>query len=308
MKALLISAEPIEPLASQVVTGLRQRIGTCESYTLAAEQSENLERFFASFVRLSQFDRIVLALPQEVIHRQSMFLRQLPHLCLLIVGKRYSGREKRLLRRNLDVMPWLRVITDDHKMLHWLISDGFDAGWIPPLVDTGRYYPHRRLELPHNAYVYDPSGQIARLSKQAPQTESPIAVQKKDDLSGFLLTQDVFIYWPEDTNTRPYRMIQAMAMGAVVITRNPGVEISLRYRWRDNINCIFASDPAAALEQLHILRGHPEELRAISHQASADSQYFSPIGVGEVLGSVLEPDVRIAADYPRRIRIFGFEI
>lgn len=307
MKALLLSPSRAN-INPQMLTGLRQRIGTCESLVLTAEQFQNLERFFDSFVRLSQFDRIVLAFSQQEIHQQSLFIRQLPHLTVLNLGQSYDAQEKRLLRRNLHVMPWMRFISHDYQLVQFLISDGFDAFWIPPICDPAYYHLKRRLELPHRIYALDPSGEIQRYYRKHEVGIEVNFLSPDTVLNTILHPQDVFIYWPENIHQQPNLMISAMAMGAVVVAKYVSEDIAQAYGWKDGKNCLLSTEPMAALENAQILAANPDMLRKYAINSVEAAEYFSPQSVGELLGVALEPHVRRAMDYPKKIRIFGFEI
>lgn len=312
MKVLLLTSSDHHnhrSLNAHLLTGLRQRVGTCESFMLTSDQKDNIEHFFKNFVRLAQFDRIVITFSQKEIHRHSLFFRQLPHLCVLNIGERYTPKEMRLLWRNLHVMPWLRVISDDYHLVQSLVSKGFDAYWISPIYDPEFYQPKRTLELPYRTYIYDLSNKIKKSInnyKLPPEKTEFLDVDIK--LSEKILPKDILLYWVEDIHSHVLPVIQAMAMGAVVLMQDPGINNSIRYHWKDGYNCLFAENIDSALKSLEMLYLNLDILSRISQHAIQNVNFFSPQSVGDMLGSLLEPDIRQSIDYPKKIRLFGFEL
>lgn len=307
MKVLLLSTYQQRSVAQHLLTGIRQRIGTCEYFALTEEQQSNIERFFNRSIRLSQFDRIVLEASQEWIYQQSLFLRQLPYLAVFSANETYSAKDKRLLKRNLHVMPWIRFVSTEHQLVYDLISHGYDAYWIRPAFDSGTYRIHRRAEQPVKCLIY---GKEVSIKEMVLHQYSDMTFQfckNSEELSSQLRGQDIFIYLTDD-KTDFEMVIKALACGAIVLMSNPGAEACLRYHWRDNKNCIFVNNLPEALEKAQELF-HNEALREqLVNNGLALAQRFTPEKVGEMLGAALEPVVRNSADYPRKTRIFGFEL
>ncbi|SUO97409.1 glycosyltransferase [Suttonella ornithocola] len=307
MKVLWLSKEQPVSYASRLHTGLRQRIGTCEALSLSIEQQQNLEDFFTRFVRLSQYDRILLEFPQSLIYQQSHFLRRLPHLSVLSLGERYSAKEKRYLRKNLSVMPWMRFIGDDCRLVKALVEKGYDAYWIYPTFNPDHYWLHRKLRGQTQCVIFDPNNELKSFHRRQIGAFQLRFLKPNEDLAGILRAEDLFIYWPKTPERTPLPMIQAMACGALVITPDPGVKMRVRYRWRDHENCIFANDPHSAFETAAILSDHPHMLHELAKKSHEDVQRFFPQPIGFMLGGALEPKIRLSEDYPKKIRIFGFE-
>lgn len=307
MKALLLSTYQNQSIAQHLLTGLRQRIGTCEYVALTQDEQENIERFFARSVRLSQFDRIVLEAPQEWIYQQSLFLRQLPYLSVLCLHGAYSAKEKRLLKRNLHVMPWTRFISVEEQLVHDLISKGYDSYWLRPMFNPSIYRPRRRLQQTVKCLIYDKNFTMKDMvMRQYPHLPIQFC-EHEEELSLQLYEQDIFIYSPDEKLDFKI-VIQALACGAIALMPTPIAEASLRYHWRDNKNSIFINGWSDALEKAQVLlRDEARRAMLLKHSAKLVER-FTPDKVGEMLGAALEPIVRDSADYPRKTRIFGFEL
>ena len=275
MKALLLSTYQQRSIAQYLVTGLRQRIGTCEYFALTNDQQENLERFFNRNIRLSQFDRIV-----------------------------------RLLKRNLHVMPWMRFITVEHRLVHELNTKGYDSYWIRPTYMSS-IYRVRRSGQGLKCVIYHHNNPFIQEKIQAAHPKMTVHFcQNTEELASLLHEQDIFIYFPEEKmTTKDFAIIiRALACGAIVLIPNPGADACLRYHWRDGKNCLFVEDWSDALNKAETLF-RDQARREVFVKYGVDlAQRFMPDKVGEMLGTALEPTVRHASDYPRKTRIFGFEL
>ncbi len=309
MKALLLSTRNVGIQDQRFLTGFRQRIGTCEFYSLLGEQQNNIRQFFSSFVRLSQFDRIVLEFSQALINKESMFLRQLPHLAMLSIGSdKLEKAELRLLKRNLHVMPWIRVISDNHQLVRQLLNDGYDAAWLRPMYNPDFYYSGRHKRETPRCVVFGKTDDIlAARTQYYPQIQLEIC-QKMEDIPKMLEAGDIFIYWPQNFSQNLCPVIYAMACGSVVVAPNLDVEINAYYQFQDQKNCIFAPDAHTALEQIAILLSQTKLLSNIAQNALEHAQLFSLEQVGSMLGSALTPTIRDPNNYPKKVRVFGFEI
>lgn len=306
MKALLLSTYHQKSIAQNLLTGLRQRIGTCEYFALTDEQQENAERFFSRYIRLSQFDRIVIEAPQEWIYQQSLFLRQLPYLTLLCLNKSYNAKDKRLLKRNLHVMPWIRFITAEHQLVHDLVDKGYDSYWIRPTFDSSLYRVRRRAGQPLKCVIYGKNPSVKEMVVRQHPNIPLHFVSNSEELASQLREQDIFIYLLDD-NMDFELVIKALACGAIVLMPDPGAKASLRYHWRDNKNSLFISDWADALQKVQDLFHNEARREQLVAHGLELAERFTPEKVGEMLGAALEPVVRDSADYPRKTRIFGFE-
>ncbi|ABQ13527.1 glycosyltransferase [Dichelobacter nodosus] len=309
MKTLLI--ESVEhPSLTQIHDGLRHATGTCEVYTLTSDHLENMERFFQRFIRLEQYDRIVLQLSQQIIYEQSPFLRQLPYICFLSFNEVFTSADRHRLMQNMNVMPWARLISDDFSIIKWQMECGHDAHWLKPIYNPSTYPLPRKPSAELTCYIYEPSGRFyemrgRQLSAMAMKT---LEIADVGDELALLGNGDLFVCLPEYIEDSSRLIIRAMAYGAVVITLDPGSEQRLRYGWQNTRNCIFVSKVEEIIPMLGVLSDQKETRLEIAAEAKKHIENFYPFTVGQMLGAVLLKPIRKAADYPRKTRVFGFEI
>ena len=309
MKVLMLSTNSYPPQHAQhLLTGLRQYIGTCEFYSLSSEQQKDISSFFSSFITLARFDRIVLEFPQDLIYKQSIFLRTLPFLTILNLSYPYNKRDKVYLKKNLKAMPWLRLISDDRVLIEDISEKGFDAQWIKPSFNPNFYYPRRRMATDYaRCVVYDPTGEIS----DALEGTIPfnwVFIQGNENLMDFVSFADVFIYQPENIKESPLLMVQAMACGAAVVAPNFGNRLNIEFGWRNKINCHLTENAQQSVFEAQKLLNDDAHTKDIANQAIEDMQRFTTTAAGEALGMALAYDIKVARDYRKKIRIFGIEI
>lgn len=310
MKTLLLES-PTTPInMTRVHAGLRQNTGTCEVYPISEAYVRNLSRFFERFIRLGQYDRIVIEFDQETIYQQSPFLRQLPNLTVLALDNSWTLAERRRLKLNLAVMPWMRWIGDDPEMYRQLVRMGMDAYWVNPIYDPDHYHLRRRTSPEIVCHVYDGSGKLRDFLSEVLPPEKQVALQFHPfdaPVMENISPGDYFLYWPKADEKLPRKMIEAMACGAVVLTWDPGVVERVRYGWRDYENCVFVANAKSAAETINILCSYPEMGERISRSAIEHAERFHPFQVGVDIGVALSNPVRKSIDYPKKRRIFGIE-
>ncbi|MBP3194085.1 MAG: hypothetical protein J6M05_00240 [Cardiobacteriaceae bacterium] len=316
MKVLMLSAADRMQHGQFLLTGLRQNIGTCEYFPLTKPQQNNIEQFFSSFITLQRFDRIIMELPQEVIYRQSLFLRGLPFMASLNLNQPYDRKERTFLKSNLKAMPWLRVVTDDLNLYSDLIGEGVDTAWITPSLNPNAFKPKNQVSSRNRVIVFDPSGVVrpvyetmfaAKYSSQEAWDMWEFC-DAGDDLSIRINSKDIFIYWPDSLTETPTPMIEAVNCGAAIVCPDFGVHINKYYQWRNEHNCLFVNTVDTALETAMILLEEYEFRAKLSRHSLEGARRFSALAAGEELGEALKPDIRKSSDYRRRVRIFGLEI
>ena len=308
MKVLMLSTNNNPPQNAQyLLTGLRQYLGTCEFYSLSADQQRDISSFFSSFITLARFDRIVLEFPQNLIYRQSLFLRTLPFLSVLNLGHLYDKRERVFLRKNFKAMPWIRLISDDRILVEDAKEKGYDAEWIRPSFNPNIYYPRHRMAVDNpKCLVFDPTGQIADvLGANVPENWS--FIQGNENLNELLNFSDVFIYHPENIKNPPLLMIRAMASGAAVVAPDFGNRSNIEFGWRNKINCHLTDSAEKSVNEALKLLEDNNHAKDICNQALEDMQRFTTTAAGEALGMALEYDIKSSRDYRKKVRIFGIE-
>ncbi|MDO4642937.1 MAG: glycosyltransferase family 1 protein [Cardiobacteriaceae bacterium] len=311
MKVLLLAPKNAPTYLNALYAAIRLQVGTCDLYSLDEKQSVNLEDFFRHFVRFPHYDRIVLMYDGDFIYQQGRFLRTLPNVSMLRLE--YDPPDKRRkMKSNFHAMPWLRWIGSDINVAREYIVQGHDVFWIPQVYDPEHFYarPKRDKIVCH---LFSAVGSIGEGLRTALQNIVELNVITSDDLrqslsSGKVGREDLFVFLPDKNNYDPEPMIIAMACGAVVLTPDPGNEARMRYRWRNLHDCIFFNKLDVLPTLIGKVLSHPPRLANISHHALMRVKLFQPQVIGQRIGEHLEAAVRNPADYPKRQRIFGFEI
>ena len=314
MKVLLLAPKDSPTYLNALYAALRVQVGTCDLYALDAKQSANLDDFFRHFVRLPHYDRIVLMYDGDYIYQQGRFLRTLPSLAML--RPEFEPPEtRRKMKSNFHAMPWLRWIGSDVSVAQEYSTQGHDVFWIPQIYDPEHFYARNKArELPA-CHIYDGRGDTAPLLQKALSGKIELNVLSrnrealwKDMSSGTVGREDLFIFIPENGHYDPTPMIWAMACGAVALTPDPGNDIRMIYRWRNLHDTIFFNKKDALLPIIEKILTNPHRLTSLAQHALARVKIFQPQSIGQRVGEFLETQVRNPADYPKRQRIFGFEI
>ena len=314
MKVLLLAPKDSPTYLNALYAALRVQVGTCDLYALDGKQSANLEDFFRHFVRLPHYDRIVLMYDGDFIYQQGRFLRTLPNLAML--RPEFDPPEtRRKMKSNFHAMPWLRWIGSDVDVAQEYSGQGHDVFWIPQIYDPEHFFARAKVrELPA-CHVYDGGGEVAaQLQKAlAGKMELNVLARAREALwtemsSGIVGREDLFVFIPETGRYDPTPMIWAMACGAVVLTPDPGNEIRMIYRWRNLHDTIFFNKKDALIPIIDKILLNPHRLASLAQHALARVKIFQPQSIGQRIGEFLETQVRNPADYPKRQRIFGFEI
>ena len=314
MKVLLLAPKDSPTYLNALYAALRVQVGTCDLYALDGKQSANLDDFFRHFVRLPHYDRIVLMYDGDFIYQQGRFLRTLPNLAML--RPEFDPPEtRRKMKSNFHAMPWLRWIGSDVDVAQEYSGQGHDVFWIPQIYDPEHFFARAKVrELPA-CHVYDGGGEVAaQLQKAlAGKMELNVLARAREALwtemsSGIVGREDLFVFIPESDHYDPTPMIWAMACGAVVLTPDPGNEIRMIYRWRNLHDTIFFNKKDALIPIIDKILLNPHRLASLAQHALARVKIFQPQSIGQRIGEFLETQVRNPADYPKRQRIFGFEI
>ena len=314
MKVLLLAPKDSPTYLNTLYASLRVQVGTCDLYALDAKQSANLEDFFRHFVRLPHYDRIVLMYDGDFIYQQGRFLRNLPSLAML--RPEYDPPEtRRKMRSNFHAMPWLRWIGSDPAVAQEYSALGHDVFWIPQIYDPEHFYAREKSgELPV-CHLYDGSDEMTTQLREALENKVTLNLLSRDReelwqvmSSGTIGREDLFIFIPENSHYDPTPMIWAMACGAVALTPDPGNNIRMMYRWRNLHDTIFFKEKDLLLPIIEKILTNPHRLASLTQHALARVKNFQPQSIGQRVGEFLETQVRNPADYPKRQRIFGFEI
>lgn len=311
MKVLLLTPKSSPSYLRALYSALRIQVGTCDIYALDERQSSNLEDFFRRFIRLAHYDRIVLMYDGNYIYQESRFLRTLPNVTMLRCE--YDPPElRKKMKSNFHAMPWLRWIGSDADLCREYASLGYDAFWVQQVYDPEHFHLSAKSRPSACCHLYDGNDKTENaLRPLLPENVELRIVDKKNvwkHLAGNIFAGDLFVFIPERHYYDPTPMIMAMACGAVVLTTDPGNDTRILYRWRNLHDVIFIHDAVSTADRIKLLLAHPGRITDISRHALERVKLFKPSAVGQRIGECLEIPVRNPADYPKRQRIFGFEI
>ena len=313
MKVLLIAPKDSPTYLNSLYAALRLQVGTCDLYELDDKQSADIGAFFNHFIKLQHYDRIVMMYDGDYIYQHGRFLRTLPSLAMLRLE--YDPPEtRRRMKSNFRAMPWMRWIGSDLAVAQEYGGQGHDVFWVSQVYDPEHFYARpKESEIP-TCHIYDGSGNDFTALRQA-LAEQPLSINPLNketlwhDMSrGMVSSEDFFIFIPESDHYDPTPMIWAMACGAVALTPDPGNDIRMIYRWRNLHDTIFFNKKDALLPIIEKILTNPHRLASLAQHALARVKNFQPQSIGQRVGEFLETQVRNPADYPKRQRIFGFEI
>ena len=309
MKVLVLMPDKAKRFSNALYASLRVRVGTCDVYHLKEGQFDQVEEFFRNFIRLEQYDRIVVAAPPSYILRKIKVFRNIAQLVVLRLDYD-SEAENVQMAKVFTQMPWVRWIGIDDEICEEFGRHGWDAYWIPSAYDAEWFHHNRLVRETPLVHVYDPGKKlVAALETLSAVAMQHVPVDADDHYMGEAIKpQDIFLFHPHWAYYEPNRLIHAMANGAVVILPALTLKRRVLFGWHDFQDCIFYSDIAAVPELLKKALGDAELRENISAHAVDKVMLFHPKEVGQRLGARLEISPRSPKEYPGPRRIFGIEL
>lgn len=309
MKVLVLMPDKAKHFSNALYASLRVRVGTCDVYHLNEEQFDRVEDFFRSFVRLEQYDRIVIAAEPSYVLRKLKVFRQMAQLVILRLDYD-SETENVQMAKVFTQMPWIRWIGIDDDVCEEFGRHGWDSYWIPPAYDAEWFHHNRPPRDTPVVHVFDPGQALgAAVPVLSGVHVQYVPVDEGDPyISEQVKPQDIVLFHPRHMHYAPNMVIHAMASGAVAMLPALNLKRRVLYGWHDFHDCVFYGDVGAVGDLLDKVLSQPQLRESISHHAVDKVLLFHPKEVGQRLGARLEIPLRTPKEYPGPRRIFGIEL
>lgn len=311
MKVALLTNDSFALHYSALVSAVRLEIGSVELIILTPRQQNDLKDFMSKRRWNERYDRIVLNLDPKKLYEQRQAFRHYHNLCMLRVN--YDSERQNIYSRQLvESIPWIRWIGSNPEVVRQLSDAGFDANLIKPVYEPNQYRLNKNpRELPE-CFIHDEFATLTNHADFNAVKDDIIVINDSETVLPKyqnIQPMDFFIFWPRSDYYNPLPMIKAMAVGAVVLTLDPGEALRQYYGWEDNENCVFVRDQETIVETLRILMNCRDLAESISQAAKKTVEPFKQLEVGRYIGTRLDMPMRERQDYKdRRIKLFGLRI
>lgn len=305
MKVLFLTDSDAPALVTPLHIALRQYVGTCDIYYLTPEQFEDIREFFASFIRLSQYDRVVVLVKPSIILQNWRFYCQLPNLTVVrLQPDEESENEK--LSALFEKISWLRYLSPDENTVSAFSGKGMDAHWLRPVFDPEVLLDGARRTPPVVHLLEKTDNLLFALRENLPNNAN-ICKMSKDDLRFYIAKSvhkgDIVVFSNTYTLSDDTPLIKAMAAGALVIYPDMAEAKRKLYGWEKETELRFVNN-AHCVEMVKVLYEKTEIADAYLAKNKEKVALFYPKSVGQQLGERLVLPMRVKKEYPKLLKLF----
>lgn len=299
LKVLFLVQKEQRAILDRLYDGIAQHC-ECDIRWLGREEQANLQRYFAEYVQVADYDRILFFLRFKQEIRQVPFISTLPNLVILehdayqnYIDCKYTG----VFSRHYRQLPWVRVISSGFGVVAQLRGEGVDAVFVPKGYDQQLLHNLQRVRDIELAFVGSTksiaySGRKAMLDALA--EVEPLQVMRTNSGDDYLQTLNrirFFVSADVDMGEYMIKNFEAMACGCVLFAYDQGEEENRALGFVDMHNLVLYRTLDELRSKLTLLRADPQQAQAIAARGCELAQArfrFADLG-REVVAVMQEP-------------------
>lgn len=246
----------------------------CDTRWLTDDEQANLKRYFAKYVDVTKYDRILFFLRFKKEIRQVGFIRTVPNLVILehdawqnYTPTKYQGKFSNHYRQ----LPWARILVSGHVLAKKLQKEGYDAVFVAKGYDEKLLFnkhQSRDIELGFVGSIKNEAyGQRKQMLEAIAKVEHLVITKTKSGEEYVNTLNRIKFFVSADVGFGEYMIknFEAMACGCVLLAYDQGAEENQGLGFVDMENIVLYKDVTSLQAKLKLLRNNPQQTLQIAN-------------------------------------------